>query len=147
MLKEVYKVYKNNPPHLFKPHSKYMVTGGTYLKRGHLIDSDSKERMLLHVLKGCQRYGWKLEEWVILNNHYHLILESPGNADSLPQLINSIHRFTSIWIIYTIPEISQETKCLWFCIRTYIYHCANLIRTKGDYIISKNTITAGNESF
>lgn len=98
MTKEVYKVYKNNPPHLFRPDSKYMVTGGTYLKRNHLKGPDTKEQLLLAILKGCQRYGWKLEEWVILDNHYHLILESPEDADSLSHLINAIHKFTSIWI-------------------------------------------------
>ncbi|HCN20061.1 MAG: hypothetical protein A3C38_00080 [Planctomycetes bacterium RIFCSPHIGHO2_02_FULL_50_42] len=98
MIKEVYKAYENNPPHLFRPCSKYMITGGTYMKRRHLIDPDSKEQLLLFILKGCQKYGWRLEDWVILDNHYHLMLESPENVDSLSRFINAIHRFTSIWI-------------------------------------------------
>ena len=75
-----------------------MVTGSTYLKRRHLIDSDSRERLLLYILKSCQRYGWNLEDWVILDNHYHLMLESPENADSLPLLVKAAHKFTSIWL-------------------------------------------------
>jgi putative transposase len=98
MLNEVYKVYKNNPPHLFKPKSKYMVTGSTYLKERHLTAPDSKKQLLLSILKGCQRYNWKLEDWVVLDNHYHLMLESPEEADFLPKLINEVHKFTAIWL-------------------------------------------------
>jgi len=97
-MEEIYKAYRSNPSHLFKPHSKYMVTAGTYLNRGYLQDPAAKEKLLQSIFKGCQKHNWKTEEWVILDNHYHLILEAPEDAASLPKLINEVHKFTALWI-------------------------------------------------
>src|SRR3990167_4244881 len=132
MLDEVYKANKNNPPHLFRPNSKYIVTGSTYLKRRHLIDQDSKEQLLLTILKGCQKYGWKLEDWVVLDNHYHLILESPENADSLPGLINSIHRFSSIWI--------RENKAINLPEKIFHNYWDSCITYEGSYFARLNYV-------
>ncbi len=66
----IYKEYKHNPPHLFSPNSKYFITGTTYEKNMWLKSNEAKERLLKSIIIGFDRYGWVLEDWVMLDNHY-----------------------------------------------------------------------------
>jgi putative transposase len=88
---DIYKEYLHTPPHLFRPHSIYMVTGGT-LKKRSLLDSDSKkEHFLTTLIERTRKLAWELEAWAILPNHYHIIARAPENAGKLKTLIQSVH--------------------------------------------------------
>ncbi len=110
MDKEIYKVYEHNPPHLFKPNAKYLITGLTYLKKNFLAPENSKAKLLTSINKACERYHWFLEDWVILNNHYHLMLNAPSDASTLKAMFNEIHKFTAIWLKKNFPELKEEKK-------------------------------------
>ena len=94
----VYKKYEHNPAHLFVEGNKYFITSATYQHRHYLVSDSAKQRVLSSIRKGFEENNWLLEDWVILDNHYHLMLDSRGNASLLPSIIRDIHKFTANWI-------------------------------------------------
>ena len=43
-------------------------------------------------------YNWETIAWVVLDNHYHIIVRSPDNARTLSKFISSIHKYTArLW--------------------------------------------------
>ena len=103
-MEEIYKEYQHNPPHLFRSGAKYIITGATYEKKHWLKSDEAKERLLKSIKKGFDQYGWTLEDWVILDNHYHLMGDAPDDATTLSLLIKDIHRFIALWIKKNVPE-------------------------------------------
>ena len=47
--------------------------------QGRDIYADNRDRTLwLETLgEACEKTGWRIHAWVMLNNHYHLLLETP----------------------------------------------------------------------
>ncbi|MCJ7458917.1 MAG: transposase [candidate division Zixibacteria bacterium] len=151
-MEETYKVYAHNPPHLFRPSSKYFITGSTYLKKHFLTPESSKRRLLDSIVKGCEKYNWVLEDWVILNNHYHLMLNAPDKADTLGAMFKEVHKFTAMWLQENFPELKDEKKifynywdsCItfeksYFARLNYIYYNPvkhGYIKEAGDYLWS-----------
>lgn len=107
-MSEKYKTYKHNPPHLFRSNAKYFITGSTYQKVPYLRSDRAKQRLLKSLFKGFTDYDWKIEDWVILNNHYHLMVEAPSNAETLSKIIRDTHKFTALWIKKNINLESKE---------------------------------------
>ena len=110
MTEEIYKIYKHNPPHLFKPNSKHFITAGIYKNRFLLKNDEPKKRLLKSLYKGCEDFGFNLEDWVILANHYHLMLNIKGKEIFLSELIKEVHRFTALWIRKNVPEAEDTLK-------------------------------------
>ena len=71
-----FKASPHTPVHLFCADTIYMITGATY--------------------KSSALYGWSVRAWVVLNNHYHVLVTSPaGNAANLPGYVGSFHKWTA----------------------------------------------------
>lgn len=111
--KIIYKTYQHNPPHLFIPNAKYFITASTYQKLHHFSTKFAKQILLESIIKGFSKGDWHLEDWVILDNHYHLIVNSPENAVDLPKIIRDIHRFTTLKLRKTFPDLEQK-KRIWY---------------------------------
>ncbi len=72
-----------------------MVTAGTYHKR-MLFDTEEKLRLLHDALLDVAReFGWQLEAWAVLANHYHFVAHCPDSAQSLRRLISKLHTLTA----------------------------------------------------
>ncbi|MEA1972562.1 MAG: transposase [Candidatus Cloacimonadota bacterium] len=110
---ENYKEYVHNPPHLFKNNSKYFITGSIYQKKNMLKSSDAKARLLKSLEIGFTSKGWNLEEWVILNNHYHILVESSKKVADLPNIMRDIHKFTAMWMKKNL-NIAKDNKKIWW---------------------------------
>ncbi|MBE2228152.1 MAG: transposase [Ignavibacteria bacterium] len=95
---EEFKIYNHNPPHYYKKNAKYFITGSIYKKRDLLKSSEAKNKLYEYFIKSANNFNWVLEDWVILNNHYHLMLESPDNPATLSEMMGNIHRYSAIWI-------------------------------------------------
>lgn len=115
---ENYKIYQHNPPHLFRSNAKYFITGSTYEKVKYLKSNDAKERLLGSIYKGFNDNHWEIEDWVILDNHYHLMVNAPGNAESLGDIIRDIHRFTALWVKKNMERSMECTNRVGACIDT-----------------------------
>src|SRR3989304_2726528 len=81
---ETYKTYSHTPPHLYRPGAKYFITASTFRKK-KLFDDKAKEKLFSSLLKSCKNNGWELEDWVILDNHYHMMLTAPQDKMNLSQ--------------------------------------------------------------
>lgn len=65
-----------HPPHIYQDDSCYFLTGSV-VHGQKLFDSEPKRDLLRDVLKeAIQQYGIRLSAWVILANHYHLLIKT-----------------------------------------------------------------------
>lgn len=109
----IYKKYKHNPPHLFIPDAKYFITGATYQRKHFLINDESKIALINSIIKGFTDKNWVVEDWVILNNHYHLMVNSSKDTSQLNKIIKDILRFNSLWIKKNFSKFKNE-EVLWY---------------------------------
>jgi putative transposase len=65
-----------HPPHIYQDNSCYFITARTVHGR-NLLDSDAKRRLMRDILrKAIEQHDIRLYAWVILANHYHLLLRT-----------------------------------------------------------------------
>jgi putative transposase len=57
-------------------------------------------------------YGWTLDAWVILDNHYHLLGNSRKSRD-LTRIINNIHNQTAQRINQRFPPQHRASPYVW----------------------------------
>jgi putative transposase len=107
------------------PPGAYVVTAGTYLKQ-RLLDSDKKLDLhldLLHQL--ALEFGWQLEAWAVLSNHYHFVGHKPEAGASLKEFLGKLHSCSSrelnrldqlsgrkVWYSYFDKHLTFETSYL-----------------------------------
>jgi len=113
IMESIYKEYNHNPPHLFSPNSKYFITGATYKKKMWFKSNDAKESLLKSINIGFDQHGWILEDWVILDNHYHLLGNAPDGRSNLSRMMQEIHKFVALWIKKKIPESGGPEKIMY----------------------------------
>jgi putative transposase len=97
-MEDIYKVYPHNPPHYFVPNAIYMVTGSTLYKKRLLTENRHKSLVLEVLLEHANHWGWVLEAWAILENHYHFIAHAPDNALTLGKLMRQFHSKTTVML-------------------------------------------------
>ena len=98
MDKIVYREWAHAPSHLFSPGAVYMVTAGTYQKT-LLFDTHEKRHLLVQSLFAEAEYwGWGLQAWAIMSNHYHFVALAPEESETLKRMITSLHSKTAIWL-------------------------------------------------
>ena len=86
------------PAHLFAPGATYIVTASTYGRRP-LFDTPRKRDLLLSVLFAeVYCWGWTLEAWAVMANHYHWVGVAPTAAPSLPELVGAVHSRSAVWL-------------------------------------------------
>ena len=96
MTLDMFKTPLHTPAHLLRDDSIYTVTASTYQQQNFMESNRRKEQWQNAFFKACQLYQWHIIAWVVLNNHYHIIMRLPEqNAASLPKLIASLHKFTA----------------------------------------------------
>ncbi len=80
----------HTPAHLFLDNMPYFITGAIYEKRCLLADPELKQGLLEIITQSFQKVGWQFNDYVTLDNHYHLLGISNIGKD-LPTLIKAIH--------------------------------------------------------
>ena len=87
------------PPHRLAAAGVYFVTARARDGK-HLLDTPEKRdgfQATLFML--AAQYGWTLEAWAILSNHYHLVAHSPasshGTAANLSDFLRHLHSFAT----------------------------------------------------
>ena len=83
------------PAHwLFEPGI-YMVTASTYQKIHHLTTAHRRDDFQQDLFSIAAEFGWQLEAWAILSNHYHFVARSPSDPSTLRQFIAKLHKTSS----------------------------------------------------
>lgn len=83
------------PPHwLFTPGI-YMITASTY-KKVRLLNTPARLDLVQNCLfEVAAEFGWSLEAWAVLSNHYHFVGRSPDDPRTLRRLIGKLHMLTA----------------------------------------------------
>jgi putative transposase len=97
------KQHPNTPTHIFLDDTLYFITGAIYQRRKLLVEPELKQLILSLIKKNFQAVGWQLNDWVILDNHYHLLAVSRKGED-LSNIIKGIHGASA-------SSIRQKTHC------------------------------------
>jgi len=87
--------WPHSPLHRLTESGAYMITCGTYLKKHHLnsrLRLDYFQDLLFHT---AEEFGWELQAWAILSNHYHLIALSPDDPEKLRTFISKLHTLSA----------------------------------------------------
>ena len=73
----------------------YMVTAGTYQKLPHMNTPERLDYVLDALLRRAAEFGWTLEAWSVLSNHYHFIGRSPDEPATLRRFLGKLHMQTA----------------------------------------------------
>jgi putative transposase len=69
-----------HPPHIYEDNACYFISA-SIVHRQRLLDTDAKRVLVRDVLKeAIKEYGIRLYAWVILADHYHLLLKTSDVA-------------------------------------------------------------------
>ena len=120
----IFKRAPHNPPHLFLPNVLYMLTASTYQSEDLIRSSERKLQWIESFHKSAKIHNWQIVAWVVLHNHYHVIVQSPEKAGTLSKLTGSYHKYTSR--LWNAEDNSIGRKVWW----NYWDTC---IRSEHDY--------------
>jgi putative transposase len=84
----------HHPPHIYLDDTWYMITGAVYQNRRLFQSEGYKEIVRDQLRKLVVEFGFRLAAWVILDNHYHLLIKSRVGA-SLPRFFGRLHGRTA----------------------------------------------------
>jgi len=125
------KRYVHRPAHLFLDGQAYFITGAIYKKRPLLKDITIKEMLLSTIQTSFAKYGWDLEHWVILDNHYHLLVKSKFGED-LPLVMKNIHGSTGV----AISKTCSCEKPIWYNYWDYCPRNEHEYYTRPNYLLN-----------
>jgi len=118
---------KHSPAHLLLDNTPYFITSAIYQKRA-LLAPDSIKHYLIKTIETClAEKNWILDNWVILNNHYHLLVISHKGED-LSKIFRKIHGLSARFIQ---TQVACEKPIWW----NYWDYCP---RNEADYLIRLN---------
>jgi putative transposase len=86
------------PPHRLQEAGVYFLTARAVERRHILEANDMKDWFQATLFALTEEFGWTLEAWAILSNHYHFIGHSPETADgaeSLRTMVRKLHSLTT----------------------------------------------------
>jgi putative transposase len=86
------------PIHKLGGHGAYMVTAGTYRKAPLFSDPKDRDHLCSRLIDLAAHYGWRLQAWAVLANHYHFIAFSPDDASTLVAMVRHLHSDTARWL-------------------------------------------------
>jgi putative transposase len=82
------------PPHRLGQAGTYFVTARLLDSTDHFTTAERLDFVQSHLRELAKKYGWTLEAWAVLSNHYHFIGHSPkneGSAESLRKFLTHFH--------------------------------------------------------
>ena len=102
-----------------------MVTASTYRKLPHWNTSERLNYFLDSLFGRAAEFGWQLQAWAVLSNHYHFIATSPSVPATLRRFLGKLHMTTAkqlnewdgaagrkVWFQYWDSHITFERSYL-----------------------------------
>lgn len=83
------------PPHWLFGQGIYMVTAGTYRKLPHWNTPERRDFFLDALFARAAEFGWQMQAWAVLSNHYHFIAASPDDPGTLRRFLAKLHMTTA----------------------------------------------------
>ncbi|MCA9222015.1 MAG: transposase [Planctomycetales bacterium] len=82
------------PPHRLSEAGVYFLTARARDQQQLLADDAMKDWFEAKLFDLAAEFGWRLEAWCVLSNHYHFVAHSPvgvESAESLSAMIRKLH--------------------------------------------------------
>ncbi len=95
----------HHPPHIFKNNAIYFITARTIDKNPHFNTTEKKNIFCLCLKAGLQKFEVEIFAWVLLSNHYHLLIKI-DKKESLSKFINYLHGKSS----YELNKLNKIEK-------------------------------------
>ena len=87
------------PPHRLKLGGVYFLTARAADRRHLLASPEMRDWFQESLTALAADFGWRLEAWAILSNHYHFVGHSPPEhpeaAETLRKLVQKLHSLTT----------------------------------------------------
>lgn len=78
------------------PSGYLFITAGTFQKRPFIAGDDRKSMLLESLDFNCYKWEWRILAHVLMDNHYHLVVEPPGgDASRLSHIVQSAHSYSA----------------------------------------------------
>lgn len=108
------KDWPHAPVHRLADNAVYFVTAST-LHKAHLFNSPQKRDLLERLLLSfAKEYGWQLEAWAVLANHYHIVARGNPGSRNLGEFIHRLHGVSS----HNLNQLDgAEGRQVWFNFR------------------------------
>lgn len=116
-------ISRHHPPHLYLDDTWYMITSSIYGASHWLKPAGHKEVVRDKLKELILEFKLSLAAWVILDNHYHLLIRSRVGKE-LPRFFNRLHGATSFELN---RRDGRRGRQMW---HNYWDRC---IRTEKDY--------------
>ena len=87
----------HHPPHIYLDDTWYCITSSTYQRRRLFRPEGYKDLIRAQLKALAQEFSLQLAAWVILDNHYHILVKSRIGAE-LSRFIGRLHGRTSFEI-------------------------------------------------
>lgn len=84
----------HHPPHYFEDDSIYFLTASTVRKQPFLRQPECKQMLRDNMMILRSLFSMRIDAWVILDNHYHLLVHSPG-LGKVSRFIQRLHGKTA----------------------------------------------------
>ena len=84
----------HHPPHLYLDNAWYLVTAATFHRRPLLAGDEAKQIVRETLERLAQKHEVSLRAWVILDDHYHLLLRT-RRGDALSRFFQQLHGSTA----------------------------------------------------
>ncbi|MBI1940633.1 MAG: transposase [Acidobacteria bacterium] len=139
--------WPHSPVHRLGEACAYMVTAGTYRKQPFFRSPDRLDFLCVTLLDLAEAYGWQLQAWAVLANHYHFVGFSPPDPEALRSLIRKLHSLTAreinrrdhaegrkVWFEYWETRLTFERS--YFARLSYVHRNAvhhGLVRSPWEY--------------
>ena len=81
---------RHHPPHIYLDDTWYIITGSIFCKYPLLRPQGYKELVRDQLKRLIIEFGFQLAAWVILDNHYHILVKSHIGTD-LSRFIGRLH--------------------------------------------------------
>ena len=83
------------PNHILEEPGAYIVTCGIYQKQ-HLLNTPERLSLVQNMLFAvAEEFGWKLQAWAILSNHYHFVATTQSDPKDLSRMLSKLHTLTA----------------------------------------------------
>ena len=113
----------HHPPHIYVDDTWYFITASIYERRRFLQPEGHKDFVRDQLKMLTHEFGLRLAAWVILDNHYHILIKS-RDGGMLPDFFRRLHGRTAFELNGRDGERGRQ---MW---HNYWDTC---IRTEADY--------------
>jgi putative transposase len=80
---------------MFKPGATYMLTVATYKRKKLFYSDETLELVSKSLFYYAEKYSWKVKAYVVVPNHYHILVVASSPGHNLSKVIQNLHSYAA----------------------------------------------------